>query len=185
MLRGMELKADAQIPFNRPLVYETYRDRLPELVPYLPDIASIVVESREDGVDGVPGKSRFVNRWKAKGEDVPKVAQAVIKPEMLAWLDHALWDQDAWKCDWRIETQMFTENIRCRGSSVYEERDGGTMLRIRGDLDVSLSGIPGVPRFLASRVAPHVEKYIVQLLTPNLLAVATGLEQFLKEQGTA
>ena len=59
------------------------------------------------------------------------------------------------------------------------------MLRIRGDLDVSLSGIPGVPRFLASRVAPHVEKYIVQLLTPNLLAVATGLERFLKDQGTA
>lgn len=183
MLRAMELKADARIPFPRTLVYETYRDRLPELVPYLPDIASIAVESREEGVDGNAGQSRLVNRWRAKGDDVPKVAQAVIKPEMLGWLDHALWDQDAWRCDWRIETQMFTENIRCSGSSVYEERDGSTMLRIRGDLDVSLSGVPGVPRFLASRVAPHVEKYIVQLLTPNLLAVATGLERFLEQQG--
>ena len=178
----MELKADAQIPFPRALVYETYRDRLPELVPYLPDIASIEVESREDQVDGQPGKSRLVNRWRAKGDDVPKVAQAVIKPEMLAWLDHAVWNAEAWSCDWRIETQMFTDNVRCHGHNVYEEREGITTLRIRGELDVSLSGVPGVPKFLASRVAPHVEKYIVRLLTPNLLAVASGLEKFLKDQ---
>lgn len=173
----MELKADARIAFPRPEVFSTYRDRLPELVPYLPDVKQIQVLKRED--EG--GIVRMTNEWVASTQ-IPKVAQAVIKPEMLVWLDHAEWDAQAYTCDWRIETRMFTQQVRCQGHNTYIERDGGTELQIRGALDVDLKGVPGVPRFLAGRVAPHVERFVVEMLTPNLLSVAKGLEAFLRAE---
>ena len=177
----MKLEADARIAFPRELVFSTYRDRLPQLVPYLPDIKSITVQERVEDADGKPGVTRLLNLWEASTE-VPKVAQGVIKPDMMAWLDHATWDQNAWTCDWRIETKMFTENVHCRGHNTYRAEGDETILEIRGELDVSLKGVPGVPKFLAGKVAPHIEKFIVNLLQPNLVSVADGLQAFLKEE---
>lgn len=172
----MELKADAKIAFPRALVFSTYRDRLPELVPYLPDVKEIRALSREE--EGAIASLK--NEWVAATE-IPKVAQAVVKPEMLQWLDFAKWDAEAFTCDWRIETKMFTEQVRCQGHNTYVEADDGEscVLQIRGELSVSLKGVPGVPRFLAGRVAPHVERFVVDMLTPNLLSVAKGLQAFL------
>lgn len=178
----MKLEADSRVSFPRALVFSTYRDRLPELVPHLPNVRAITVEKREDGVGGAPGVTRMLNRWEAKGE-IPKAAQAVIKPEMLAWLDHAVWDQDHWTVEWRIETRMFTENVKCFGKNRYLELSPqSTLLEIRGELTVDLKGIPGVPRLLAGAVAPAVERFVVALLTPNLISVAKGLEAFLRAE---
>ena len=65
---GMELNADARIAFDRETVYKTYRDDLPQLVPYLPDIKRIVTESREEQTDNDVTLLRLVNRWEAKAE---------------------------------------------------------------------------------------------------------------------
>jgi hypothetical protein len=172
----MKIEADARISFPRELVFSTYRDRLPELVPHLPNIKKITVQKRDD--DGA-GISKLLNLWEARGE-IPKVAQAIIKPEMVAWLDHALWNQNDWTCEWRTEPRMFTENIRCEGKNQYVVDGDRTILQIRGVLEIDLEGVPGVPKFLASRVAPHVEKFIVDLLKPNLISVADGLQKFLE-----
>jgi hypothetical protein len=177
----MKLEADAPIAFPRPLVYSSYRDRLTELVPHLPNVKSIEVLEREDKPGGVEGVIRMLNLWRAQG-DIPKVAQTVIKPEMLAWKDHARWNQNDWTCEWRVETQMFTENVKCGGTNRFVERGNETVLQIRGNLEVDLSGIRGVPKFLAGTIAPVVEKFIVALLTPNLVNVSKGLEAFLKSQ---
>ena len=177
----MEISADARIGFPRDLVFSTYRDRLPELVPHLPNVDSIAVKSREENTGGIAGQLKLVNLWKAKG-DIPKVARAVVKPEMLTWHDYAEWNQDDWSCAWRIELGLFTENVRCQGVNRYEEVEGGTLLKIRGQLDINLKGIPGVPRLLAGRIAPAVEKFIVSLVTPNLTSVADGLQAFLRAE---
>ncbi|MEL7368774.1 MAG: hypothetical protein AAFN74_07675 [Myxococcota bacterium] len=174
----MKLEADARIAFARPVVYAAYRDRLPEMLPYLPNIKAITVEKREEAGEGI---TKLLNLWEAKG-DVPKVAQRIITPDMFAWHDHASWNQNDWTCDWRIETRMFTEKVNCSGHNEYIEDGDGTILKIRGNLDMDLKGIPGVPSFLAGTVRPHVEKFIVDLLTPNLLSIADGLEKFLKDQ---
>ncbi len=173
----MKLQADAKMNFGRDLVFETYRDRLPELTPYLPDIKAITVQERSD--EG--STTKILNLWEASTE-IPAIAEKIIKPEMLAWLDHATWDADARTVDWRIETRMFTENVKCWGKNTVREDGDGCIFEIRGELEVSLKGIPGVPRFLAGKVAPHVEKFVVQLMTPNLLAVANGVERYLADQ---
>lgn len=176
----MKIDADARISFPRDLVFSTYRDRLPELVPHLPNVKSIQVLEREDGPGGQAGVTRILNLWRAEG-DIPKVAQSVIKPEMLEWKDHARWDQNAWTCEWRVETSMFTQQVNCSGKNHFIERDGQTLLEIRGNLEIDLKSFPGVPRFLAGTIAPVVEKFIVTLLTPNLVSVSKGLEAFLQQ----
>lgn len=175
----MKLEADAKMSFPRDVVFTTYRDRLPELAPYLDDIKAITVQKREDD----PPITRILNLWEASTE-IPKVAQSIIKPDMLEWLDHATWNADEWCVEWRVETKIFTENVTCSGKNTVLEDGDGSIFSLRGNLEIDLKGVPGVPRFLAGKVKPHVEKFIVQLLTPNLMAVAGGVEKFLqKEQG--
>jgi hypothetical protein len=177
----MKLEADARISFPRELVFKTYRDRLPELVPHLPDVQSIKVLEREEAPGGKTGVTRLLNLWIGKAE-IPKLAQAVIKPEMLQWDDYAVWDQNDWTCEWRVATKMFTESVKCGGKNRFIDEGATTKLEIRGNLEIDLKGVPGVPKFLAGSVAPVVEKLIVTLLTPNLLSVSKGLEAFLKSQ---
>jgi hypothetical protein len=176
----MKLEADSRISFPRALVYSTYRDRLPQLVPHLPDIKEIVVKNREEVG---PGITKLLNLWIGKAE-VPKVAQSIIKPDMVQWLDHATWNENEWSVEWRVETKMFTDNIRCSGKNRFVEENGATKLELRGELEIDLKGVPGVPRFLAGTIAPQVEKFVIALLKPNLMSVAGGIQSFLTaEQG--
>ncbi len=174
----MKLEADAPIAFPREVVFAAYRDRLTELVPFLPNVRSITVESRQDGVQGVPERTDLVNRWQAKA-DIPKVLQGLIKPEALTWIDRASWDERDHTCRWEIELGMFTEQVRCGGTNTYRVDGDRTVLEIRGHLDVDASGL-GVPRLLAGTVAPQVERFVVNLIRPNLLSVAQGLERYLQ-----
>ena len=174
----MKLEADSRISFPRPLVFSTYRDRLPQLVPHLPDIKEIVVKTREEDVGGQKGVTKLLNLWIGKAE-IPKVAQVVIKPEMVQWLDYATWNENDWTVEWKVETKMFTDNIKCWGKNKFVEEGGSTMLQIRGELEIDLKGVPGVPRFLAGTIAPVVEKFVVGQLKPNLLSVADGIQKFL------
>ena len=175
----MRLEADTLIDFPRELVFSTYRDRLPELVPHLPNVVSITVTQREDEVGGVAGISKLTNVWEGKG-DIPKVATAIIRPDMVGWTDYATWNEAEWTVDWRTKTRMFTDQIKCEGHNTYEAVGDKTLLKIRGVLEVNLKGVRDVPRLLAGRVAPLVEKFIISLLKPNLVSVADGLNAFLR-----
>lgn len=178
----MEIKADATISYPRALAFRAYRDHLPELVPYLPNVKSIVVKESEDDVGGVKGRTRKFNVWHAKG-DVPGPVQAIIKPEMLSWDDHAEWDENAWTTKWRVQTHFFRDRVTCEGTNTYVEQGETTRFSIRGRLEIDLKGLPGVPRLLASSVGGLVEKFIVALLTPNLVEVSKGVEAFLRAKG--
>ncbi|MEO1232817.1 MAG: DUF2505 family protein [Myxococcota bacterium] len=177
----MKLEADAHIPFPRETVFTTYRDRLPELVPYLPNVRSVEVTSKETDVGGNSARVDLVNLWRANA-DVPKVLQAFVSPEALAWIDRAEWDAEGFRCHYRIEPKVFTDNVRCEGTNTYREDGAGTVLEMRGELTVDARGIPGVPRLLAGTISPAVEKFVVSLIRPNLLSVAEGLERFLQDE---
>ncbi len=172
----MKIEADSTMAFPRAVCFSTYRDRLPELVPHLPNVTAIDVLEREELGDK---RTRLLNQWRAVS-DIPAVAKAFIKPEMLSWLDHAEWNEGAWTCDWRIETGFFKDRIQCRGHNQFVDEGDRCTLRIRGDLHIDLKGLPGVPRLLAGKAGAAVEKFVVTLLTPNLTSVSQGVEAFLR-----
>lgn len=177
----MKIQADAKVAYPRELCFRTYRDRLPELVPHLPNVKAITVLEREDAPGGEEHKTRLLNEWRAVSE-IPKLASAVLKPEMLAWHDHALWNEADWTCEWRVETHFFKDRVSCRGKNQFVDHGDSCTLQIRGDLDIDLKGLPGVPKLVAGKVGSVVEKFVVALLTPNLTSVSGGLSAFLREQ---
>lgn len=180
----MKIESDVRLSFPRDVAFRAYRDELPQLVPHLPNVRSIEVKEREAAPGGVATRTRLLNLWRAKA-DIPAVAQSIIKPEMLAWEDHALWDEADWTCQWRVVPHFFAERIRCSGKNTFVPDGAGVILQLRGELDVDVKGLPGVPRLLASTVGHGIEKFVVALLTPNLTSVGKGLERYLQSRPTA
>ncbi len=168
-----------KVKYDRQTVYETFRDHLAELQPYLPTVEDIEVESY-DRLDDTTVS--IVNIWKAADEDVPALAQKFIKPEMLQWTDRATWFDDAYQCDWDMEVGFLSEAISCSGSTRYTEVGDHTEVHIEGDLRVDASKIPGVPKLMASKVSGVVEKFVIKMITPNMKEVNRGAEKYLAKQ---
>lgn len=175
----MRIEAETPIHHPRARVYRAYRDRLPELARYIPNVRSIRVLARED----LPAGPKLHNVWEAEAR-IPRVAAAFIKPEMLQWDDHAHWKDRQHLCEWTIATRFFTEQVRCRGTNTFhaEGRDG-TRVALEGEITISLEGFPGVPRALRSVLEPQVERFVVALILPNLRRVQSALERLLDEEG--
>jgi hypothetical protein len=175
----MRLDTSVEIPFSRQRVFETYRDKLPDLVPYLPNVRSIEVRSREDN----GAVTKLVNYWKGGGE-IPAVARSVLSENLLAWEDYATWDAAGFVCDWYQKVTAFKDAFSSKGKNVFLELGPTrTRLNITGAIDIDSGKIPGVPRLLGKAVGPAIEAFLVAAIKPNLVAVSKGVERYLTEHG--
>jgi len=173
----MKIHSESRIHHPLELVYACYRDQLPQIAPYTPDIREIIVNSREDLEQG----PKLHNIWIAD-RDIPKVAQRIIKPEMLRWDDFAEWNNTAKHVDWRLNIPAFPDQVACSGrNAFFADGPNATRVVLTGDLKINVKNVPGVPRLLAGRIAPKLEAFIVKLITPNLEKVNHSLERFLDE----
>ena len=172
----MIISANIYIPFPRPLVYTTYRDKLIELVPYLPNVRQIEVKScrEEDGL------THFVNEWHGGGE-IPVLARAILSEAMLSWTDYATWNNFDFTTEWQIKTHVFTEAAHCVGKNCFLESGSGTQVVCRGQLTIDPKQITGVPQFLAGRVGQTVEDFLISRVEPNLLQISEGVRQYLEQ----
>lgn len=172
----MIISVDTRIPFPRPLVYATYRDKIVELVPYLPNVRRIDVKSRrEEG-----GLIHFVNEWHGGG-DIPVVARAVISEAMLSWTDLATWNESEFTTEWYVKTHAFTEAVHCAGVNRFKEANGVTLIESRGELAINTKELKGVPQLLAGMVGRTVEDFLSQKIGPNLLQVSEGVRHYLEQ----
>jgi hypothetical protein len=173
----MRLDVSAEIPFSRAEVFAVYRDKLPDLVKYLPNVRGISVTSRTD--DGPVVK--LLNRWKGGGE-IPGMVRKFLSEDLLEWDDHAVWKQDSFSCDWRTIVPAFKDAIDAAGTNQFQELGPErTRLIIAGELKCDAAKIKGVPRLMSGMVGPAVETFLVATVKPNLISVAKGVEQFLRE----
>jgi len=178
----MKIVADARVAYPLDVVFHTYRDDLAKLVPYLPNVDSIVVKERTEGVDGDEHLVKLLNVWRGRAA-IPKLAQGFLKPEMLSWDDHATWDDRTHGCVWETVPHFFTERIDCRGTTKLFADGDGTRLEIRGDFSLDLKGMRGVPRMMTAAAQSTAEKFIVALLAPNLASISKGLDGYLGRPG--
>jgi hypothetical protein len=166
----MELFTDAVIPFPRDQVFVAYRDKLVQTTAHLPNIRAIEVKSREER----DGKVMLVNEWTGGG-DIPSVARAFLSGDMLKWTDHATWDSETFEVHWRTEIHAFPSAVMSTGKNRFYVAGEGTRLEIRGDFTVDAAKIPGVPRILARSVGPAIEKFFVNQIQLNSVAVAKAI----------
>lgn len=171
----MEINASSLIRHPRSRVYQAYRDELDRIIAYIPNIQAVNVLSRTDA----PGRVSLHNEWIGRSE-IPKVAQGLLKPEMLRWDDYAEWDEARQEVQWNLKIRVFTDRVRCSGTNRFmEEGPSLTRVHLSGTLDIDLKELPGVPRFLSSSLAPQVEKFIVALIKPNLEQVNEAIGRYL------
>jgi hypothetical protein len=174
----MQLHADAHVPFPRDLVFTTYRDEIPNLLRFLPNVRAIEVKSRKDNGPAV----EIVNEWRGGGE-IPAAARAVLSEAMLSWTDYATWHADTLRCDWRTETHAMKEAIDCMGNNLFlEDGPGKTVIQIRGKLEIDAKKIRGVPGFLAGTVGRTVEEFLGGKIQLNLVETAKGVTKYLEEK---
>lgn len=171
----MKIYSESRIHHPLQLVYQSYRDRLPEVAPYTPDIKEIVVHSREEMSMG----PKIHNEWIVDRE-IPKVVQGLLTPDMMRWDDYAQWEDEQHHVNWKLHIPAFPEQVKCSGrNAFFADGPDATRVVLTGDLEISLRDIPGVPRLLAGRLRPKVESFIVKLVTPNLEKVNHSLERYL------
>jgi hypothetical protein len=170
----VKIHSISTIAFPLTQVYETYRDRLPEIAAFMPDIKTIEVKSRVDGANG----PKVHNVWTASTE-IPAIARRVIKPSMMQWDDHADWNDGQTYVDWRLVIPAFANQVRCSGRNSFSNAGKATRVELTGTLDIDIRSIPGVPRLLARKIKPQVEAFIGRLIQPNLETVNVSLEKFL------
>ncbi len=174
----MKLDVSVEIPYPREKVYAVYRDKLIDLVPYLPNVRGISITSRaEENATTL----KLVNRWLGGG-DVPTVVRKFLPANALEWDDFATWHSEAYTTDWKTVVPAFKEAVRAEGTNRFEDLAGTrTRVIIAGNLDVDAAKIRGVPRLLAGTIGPAVEKFLVGSIRPNLVAVSKGVERYLNE----
>ncbi len=170
----MDIVADALIPFPRARVFETYRDSLAELAPYLPNIRAIKVLKRTDRGDEID----LVNEWTGGG-DIPAVARSVLSESMLTWTDYATWFQSDFRVEWRTDIHAFPGAVKSAGRNRFLEVPEGTRFEIRGHFTIDAAKVPGVPRLLAKSIGGTIEKVMVGQIQKNTLETARGLQKLM------
>lgn len=174
----VKFKFDQVIRHPRPLVFETYRDKLPELVPYLPNCDRIDVLERQQLEDG---RIKLKNHWFGNVK-VPRAARRFVKEELMSWYDHATWDPEAFTVDWIFELLVFTEAATCAGKNFFEVVDAGTTRYVlTGELNLDLDRMPFVPRMFRG-LAPRIEQWLINGVQPNLQSIGAAVGQYLDDR---
>ena len=171
----MYLNVLTTVPFPKDRVFLAMRDQMPALAEYMPNVDSIIVESREDDDED---DVRLVNRWNGAATEIPVLARGFIDPKHVYWHDHARWLAGEALCHWRLEMGFMGDRIQCSGTTRYVPRgDDATEMRISGQLNLNLKGL--VPRLLMGKATSAVEGFVGQLLKPNFQKTADALSAYL------
>ena len=81
---------------------------------------------------------------------------------------------------WDFQTVHFDRLYDCSGVNYFEETpEGTTKIRLTGSLVVYPQRVPGIPRLLARRLSPAIEKFLIELVTPNLRQLPAALQTYL------
>ncbi len=175
----MDLRSDTRIPFPPETVFAVCRDEMAKLKPYLPSIRSIEVSSRRENGPLVDN----VIEWRA-GADIPRPLRALLSESVMSWTDHATWNAETLVCDWRTEMHAFTEAIRCGARDRFlPDGQGGTLLEIRGALEVDGKKLKGVPGLLSARIGRAMEEFLVGKIQADLVKTGQGLARYLGDRG--
>lgn len=167
------------VPFPRDLVFQTYRDRLEELIPYMPNIRGVVIKSREEAGDRI----QQVNEWQGGGE-IPSAARAILDDSMLSWTENAHWDALDFVTHWEIQTHAYREAVHCQGKNRFFATDHGTLVESSGELRIDPRQIHNVPGFVAKMVGGVVEDFLSKKIEPNLHQMGQSVQRYLEVNQT-
>lgn len=173
------MKLEVRDTINAPAreVFELLRDRLVEIVPHMPNISKIEVQSREE----MGPQTHVVAIWYAKA-DIPEVAKKFLKPEYLSWRDDAKWNESDLSVNYSLDPSSSAKLYSVKGHNIIKPAgDSQSTLHVTCDVEIYPEKLPGLPRFMAAMVKKPVEETIRLMLEPNLKNLAKGLNSYFKK----
>jgi hypothetical protein len=172
----MIISVNTLIPFPRSLVYATYRDKVVELLPYLPNVVSVSVKStHQEG-----NLTYYVNQWHGGG-DIPAALRSILGDNLLSWDEYNTWNELDLSQKWHIKTHAFTESVSCQGTTQFSEDGNSTFVQTRGELTIDPKQIKGFPSFLVGGVAHMLEDFLGSKISPNLEQMSLGVRHYLEQ----
>ncbi len=179
----MEFVYEEPIPGPPDRALAMLRDRLTDLVAYLPAIDKIDELERQVEEDG---NVRIVNLWQGNRKLVPTLAKPFVTKVMMTWEDHAYWLSEKREVVWRFEPMRFKRLFTCEGRNyLIEAEDGNSVLRMTGDLNVYPETVPGISARMAKRLKPKIAPWAIERIKPNLMQVPRALQAFFEEEHRA
>lgn len=159
-------------------VYTMVRDELPKLAAYLPNIHKVqTLEYSQKG-----SQTEIVNRWYANAK-VPALVEKFIKEELFSWKDTAVWKNDQHVVDYKIESFLGGDIYEAFGTNSFKELPGNkTEFKVTCTLIIHAEKVPGLPKLIARKITPVLEKMIEKMLEPNLTSLGKGLKTYFAEK---
>ena len=173
-LRGMKINVSEPLPMSAEEVFLLLRDHMPKLVPYLYDITSIEVTDRVEEGETV----KLTNHWYGDPNSVPAAVRRFVSQDLLSWKDHATWTTSTMTANWWLEPRVGGRLFECKGSTSVHAEGETCSLKMDIDLQIHPQNIPGVPKILARRFAPQIEKVIAGQITPNMKNMAVSIRRY-------
>jgi hypothetical protein len=95
--------------------------------------------------------------WNVHGQ-IPKIAQKIISPEKLNFIEESMWDDDTQTFSVRITPHFFKKQIICKTTSSWSDHDGGAKSKrvFGGSLEIRIPVI-----------GPIMERTIIDYLKKN------------------
>lgn len=172
----MLINASVYLPFPRPLVYATYRDKLLELAVQMHNVKKVVLKSRQDQNHIV----RQIYEWHGKS-DIPVMLRAFLSEDLLTWTDLAVWRETEFTTDWQIQPHVFSEAVVWSGKDRYLEEGSGTRVESKGELKVDSGRLKGVPGFLAGQIGHLAEEMLAKQAEPNFVEMGQCVQSYLRQ----
>lgn len=178
----MEFEQKNNVSHPKQIVYFAMKDKLEELAQFILTLHKIELKSREKISEN---HEKIIRKWYGKYEVVPSAVRRFIKESMLTWEDHALWEDENFLVRWESHSGMLKHLYSCSGINYFEDgEDNISIIRITGKIEVYPEKLPGVPKFLARRFTPIIEKFIIGLISPNFAEIIKGINKYLDSKNS-
>lgn len=150
-------------------VFAAMRDRIVEATALVPDIKAVRQLERSE----IDGDILIVNRWEAR-QTLPRVLQAKLDAEDLAWIDRAVWREGTWSCHWTIEPLIAGGALSCQGATYFEPAMAGRGARaiFKGALSLDSALLDSLAGPLRGPVTALLQSIATTLIPANFRAVA-------------
>lgn len=171
------MRSESKGIVNQPadIIYPLVRDGIQKIVPFLPNVDKIETIKCERKSDT---RVEILNHWYAKAE-VPSIAKPFVKPELFQWKDFAVWKDDEYCVDFRIESFIGNKLFELSGTNYFTPLGTDkTEVKVTFNLEIYPERFPGVPKFLAKRAKGPIEEMVKKLLEPNLTSLVKGLNDY-------
>mgnify|MGYP001418673168 CR=1 FL=1 len=176
----MQITHTQEIQASVPKVFKIMRDDLATITSNLPNINSIEQISRKTKGDGTVN---IINHWQAKTK-IPILLESIIDPSMFAWADDATWFEKKKYVAYDLKPLSGLELFSAKGNNAFKPtKNGFTELQMNCELKINVGKIPGVPRFLASRISPAIEKLIHSVVEPNIIQLSLVFKDYIEDKG--